>query len=252
MRAAVLRAFPVAEVWGIGPATTARLAALGVGTAARLAAMDPKHARRIGTVALERAVLELRGLPCLDLELVAPARKSLAVTRSFGRPVTALDELREAVAAYAARAGEKLRAHGLVAGRLSAFFHTSAFRDDGPRHHGQRTARLVPMTADTRALVAAAGRCVEAAWRGPGFAYAKAGVLLDELCPREAAPPSLFAAALPGSDALMAAVDRINARFGRGTLFPAAIGVEHAWAMRAAHRTPRYTTCLDELPVARA
>jgi DNA polymerase V len=80
----------------------------------------------------------------------------------------------------------------------------------------------------------------------------QAGLLLDELCPAEAAPPSLFAAALPGSDALMAAVDRINARFGRGALVPAAVGVAHTWAPRAAHRTPRYTTRLAELPLARA
>jgi DNA polymerase V len=251
---AVLRAFPAEEVWGVGPATAAKLARLGVATAAGLRDLPPKQARALGTVTLERTVLELRGLSCLDLELAAPPRKCLAVTRSFGRPVTTLDELREAVAAYATRAGEKLRAHGLVAGRLTAFFHTSAFRDEGPRrHHGQRMTRLVPLTADTRVLVAAAGRCVAAAWRGPGFAYVKAGVLLDELCPQEAAPPSLFAAAaMPGSDALMAAMDRINARFGRGTLVPAAVGVAHTWATRAAHRTPRYTTRLAELPLARA
>ena len=90
----------------------------------------------------------------------------MAVTRSFGRPVTSLDELREAVAAYATRAGEKLRAHGLVAGQLAAFFHTSRFREDGPQHHGQRSTRLVPTMADTGQLITAALRCVEAAWRG--------------------------------------------------------------------------------------
>jgi DNA polymerase V len=50
----------------------------------------------------------------------------------------------------------------------------------------------------------------------------------------------------------MAAVDRINARFGRGAVFPAAVGLERAWAQRAAHRSPRYTTRIGELPVVRA
>lgn len=252
-RDAVLRAFPIADVWGIGPATADKLAALGVATAAGLRDLSTRQARALGTVTLERTVLELGGLSCLALEDAAPQRKGMAVTRSFGRPVTSLDELREAVAAYATRAGEKLRAHGLAAGQLAAFFHTSRFRDDGPRHHGQRSTRLVPMTADTRQLIGAALRCVEAAWRGGrGCRYVKAGVLLDNLCRSEDAPPALFAAPAPRSNALMAAMDRANAKFGRNTVFPAAMGIERGWKLRAAHHSPRYTTRLDELPRVRA
>ncbi len=175
------------------------------------------------------------------------------MTRSFGRSVTSLVELREAVAAYATSAGEKLRAHGLVAGQLAAFFHTSRFHDEGPRHHGQRSTRLVPMTADTCRLIGAALLCVEAAWRGERECrYVRAGVLLDDLCRPEDAPPTLFAAASPKGEALMAAMDRVNAKFGRGTLFPAATGIERGWQLRAEHRSPRYTTRLDELPLVRA
>ncbi len=188
------------------------------------------------------------GLPCFSLEEVAPQREGMAVTRSFGRPVTALAESREAVAAYAARAEEKLRAHGLVAGQLAAFFHTSPHRG-GPHHHGQRSARLVPMTSDTCHSIAAALQCVEAAWRGGrGCKYVKAGALLDDLCPPDAAPPTLFGAPSPRSDRLMAAMDGLNAKFGRNTVFPAAVGIERGWKQRTAHRSPRYTTRLDELP----
>ncbi|MSQ53351.1 MAG: DUF4113 domain-containing protein [Betaproteobacteria bacterium] len=38
---------------------------------------------------------------------------------------------------------------------------------------------------------------------------------------------------------------------GRDTLKSAAAGVDHRWAMRSNNRSPRYTTCWDELPVAR-
>ena len=72
--------------------------------------------------------MELRGLPCLALEDVAPQRKGMACTRSFGRVVTSKAEMLEAVASHASRAGEKLRQHGLVAGKLTAFFHTSPHR----------------------------------------------------------------------------------------------------------------------------
>ena len=43
-----------------------------------------------------------------------------------------------------------------------------------------------------------------------------------------------------------------NAKYGRGTVFPAATGVEQPWRQRADYHSPRYTTRLAELPVARA
>ncbi len=109
------------------------------------------------------------------------------------------------------------------------------------------------MTADTHQFIGAALRCVDAAWRGGrGCRYVKAGVLLDDLCPPKAAPPALVDAPAPRSDRLMQAVGRLNARYGRGTVFPAAMGIERGWKLRAEHRSPRYTTHLDELPRVRA
>ena len=79
------------------------------------------------------------------------------------------------------------------------------------------------------------------------------GVLLDDLCPPEDAPRTLFEAAAPESAALMAAMDAVNAKHGRGTLFPAAVGVgRRGWGQRADRHSPRYTTRLDELPRVRA
>ena len=77
-------------------------------------------------------------------------------------------------------------------------------------------------------------------------------MLLEDLCRPEDAPPALFAAPPPRSDALMAAMDRVNAKHGRNTLFPAAMDIERGWKLRAAHHSPRYTTRLDELPRVRA
>jgi DNA polymerase V len=44
VRRAVMRAFPVRDLWGIGPATTEKLGAAGVTTAAALRDLDPKLA----------------------------------------------------------------------------------------------------------------------------------------------------------------------------------------------------------------
>jgi DNA polymerase V len=246
----LMQEITVDEVWGIGRATTRQLETIGVTTVAQLRDLDAKQARQFGTVVLERTVEELRGLPCIQLEDVVPQRKGIACTRSFGRVVTSQDELLEAIASHATRAGEKLRSHGLVAGKMAAFFHTSPHRDD-PQYHGARTTRLTPMTNDTPTLIASASRRVRAAWR-PNFRYVKAGVILDDLCAAKDAPRTLFDAPSPRAAARMAAMDDLNARFGRGTVFLAAVGVERGWKLRAEHHSPCYTTRMTELPVALA
>ena len=247
---------PVGDLWGIGRQTTVKLHALGIRTAAELRDMPTKQARAVGTVVLERTVLELQGEPCLALEEVEPQRKGMAVTRSAGTPMRSFDTLFEAITAHATRAAEKLRQHGLVAGTLTVFFHTNRHRPDRPQCSVSRTARLTPMTADSLDLVAAARRGAEAAWpkgepRGAApsrFGFTKAGVLLDDLLPEADRPRTLFDAPRAGSAALMHAMDAVNARFGKRTLTLASEGLSRSWALRADHRSPRYTTRISDLP----
>lgn len=249
-RPALLKGWDVADVWGIGRATTAKLQAIGVTDALALSRLPLKHARPLGTVVLERLVAELNGTPCLALEELPAARKGTAVTRSFGRPVRDLDGIMEAIAQHATRASEKLRQGGLVAGQLTAFLHTSRFKPE-PHYHGSRSVELMPMTRDARVLTAAARRCIEAAYRD-GFAYAKAGVILDDLRPAADAPACLFEGKEAGSPQLMAAMDGINRRYGRGTMRLATQGFHGRARLRCERRSPHYTTRWDELPVVRA
>ena len=51
---------------------------------------------------------------------------------------------------------------------------------------------------------------------------------------------------------LMAVMDGVNAKYGRGKVRLGAEGLDDAaWQMRQGHRSPRYTTRWDELPVAK-
>jgi len=109
VRRDVMAGFPVEDVWGVGGATARKLSELGISTAGGLRDMPMKQARAVGTVVLERLVAELRGVPSSAVEMVEPQRKGMAVTRSFGTPVTTFDLMMGAVSQYAMRAGEKLR-----------------------------------------------------------------------------------------------------------------------------------------------
>ncbi len=250
VRDALLPTVAIGDVWGVGSASAAKLSAAGVATAADLRAMDPRAARKMLTVTGERLVLELRGILCQDLELVPPMRKGIAVTRMFGRPITDLDEMLEAVAAYVSRAAEKLRQHQLVTADMTIFFHTGAHAQ-GPGRSVSGQAVIWEPTSDTLQLVTAAMAVVRRRW-APGFRYAKAGVMMDDLVRPAAATPSLLAQADPRRDQLMTALDQVNRRFGRGSLLPARAGLARSWSTKADMRSPAYTTRLSETPVARA
>jgi DNA polymerase V len=247
VREELLLGVPAEDLWGVGKASAAKLVGIGISSVGQLRNMAPALARQLLGVVGERIVLELNGEACHALESVPPQRKGIAVTRSFGRSIERFPEMREAVAAYATRAAEKLRQHGVAAVQGHVFMHTNKFNGDPWRHQGSALSFL-EATNDTHELVSAAVRAARAAW-ADGFRYAKAGLVLTELVPIESVQRSL----LTGFDRdkqqrLMDALDTLNRRFGRGTLSPAAAGTRRAWQTKFDRRSPRYTTSWDELP----
>ena len=234
------------EVWGIGTKTAEKLERAGIDTIAAFVAMDPQATRDMLTVVGARIQQELRGVSCLPLSEWSATRKGVASTRSFGRPITEWREMREAVAAYASRAAEKLRAEGLQACRLAVFLQTNPHAPGEPWHSGQRAARIEP-TNDSRDLIREAVRMLRPLWRD-GFRYAKAGVMLDDLVPQARQPAMMFPTRDPKlSGKVMAAMDSVNARYGRGTLRPLATSITRSWGTRSSRLSPRYTTHAGEM-----
>ena len=254
---ALLARTEAADIWGIGPRLSQQLRDQGVATALDLARADPAALRRRFGVVVERTVHELQGRSCLALEDVPPARQEIACTRAFGDPVRSLRLLEEAVSEYAARAAFKLRAQHGRAGQLLVFIHTNPFRRSEKQYACSITVPLRRPSADTAALTGAALRGLRAIWK-PGFSIHKAGVILLDLRDAAVEQGELALdgdAASPGSDRLMAALDRLNDRYGRGTVQLASAGLggdARAWTMKQQWRTPQYTTRWEDLPVARA
>lgn len=256
-RAEVMAATDVGEVWGVGRRYAAQLRAEGIGNVRDLVRSDPAVIRRRWGVVLERTVRELQGIRCIALDDAPDPKQQIACTRSFGRPVRTLAALTEALATFATRAAEKLRAQGSNAGQLLAFSHTSPFRE-GPSYSGSLVIPLRRPTADTRELVQAAGIAARRIFR-EGFDLAKAGVILMDLSPASREQRELQlddeADTTNRDQRLMATVDCLNERYGKGTVRPGNVGTarqEKDWAMRQERRTPNYTTVWAEVPIVRA
>jgi DNA polymerase V len=242
----------VGDVWGIGRRWASWLAGQGIHTALDLKRADPKAIRRKMTVVGERLVYELNGRSCLPLELVAPPRKSLMVSRSFGQPLTRLDLLKGALLQFVGRAAEKLRRQRLMTSHLMVFVMTNRFATTRPFYGQSATMGLSYPTDFTPDLIHAAVQLLERIYR-PGFHYQKCGVMLMDLSPAAYHPRDLFDTRdQPRQARLMRALDRLNADHGGRTVhFGNLGGSRPAWAMRRQWCSPRYTTRWQELPVVR-
>ncbi|MUM77117.1 DUF4113 domain-containing protein [Pseudodesulfovibrio sp. F-1] len=251
----LLRHTPIDAVWGIGRRHAARLVRYGVGDALAFRDMDPVWVRRKMSVTGLHTLLELRGQPCHTLADGPAARKTIVSSRSFGRPVSSLEDLREATALHMVRAAEKLRRLRAVAACVHVFLRTNPFRPGLPQHNDSASVPLAVATAHTPTLIRAAHAGLERIHK-EGFEFKKCGIMLSGLEPVNGRWLSLLD--LPPQDTpthvpTMQIVDDLNARWGRDTVTFAAVGrPDAAWHMRRDMRSPRYTTAWTELPVARA
>lgn len=242
----------VGEVWGIGGKTAKKLKELKINSVFDLVQISPQAMRQQFGVVIERICYELRGVSCLQLEEVAPAKQQIISSRSFGKPVTSMEELAESVATHAARGAEKLRSQKSVTGALTIFVQTNPYKPFEPQHHQSITVVLSDPSDNTLTLTSAALKGLKQIYK-TGFKYKKAGVILNLLADKPTMQQSLFDdIEVKGKSAgLMKAMDSINSRFGNAAIKTAASGTKQDWQMRSGNRSPNYTTQWDELPVAR-
>ncbi|MEQ1658272.1 MAG: Y-family DNA polymerase [Hylemonella sp.] len=246
---ALLAATDAGGVWGVGWRLRDQLRDAGVHTALDLACLDPVQVQRRWSVVLERTVRELQGRPCVDLEDGPQDRRHIAVTRSFGRKIGALADLREAVTVFATRAAEKLRRQRSVAGQVYVYIRTGHYERVHPYSRGH-TIELQRPTNDTALIVRAALATLQGLYKA-GHPYAKAGVVLMSLQREGLRQGELDLGDAPAPrPRLVQVLDQLNQRYGQDTVFLASAGLggrARRWSMKQEHRTPRYTTSVGEL-----
>ncbi|HBW4601497.1 TPA: Y-family DNA polymerase [Klebsiella pneumoniae] len=244
----LMGALPVEEVWGVGRRISKKLEAMGIKTVLQLADTDIRFIRKHFNVVLERTVRELRGEPCLGLEEFAPVKQEIVCSRSFGGRITEYHEMRQAICTYASRAAEKLRGEHQYCRFVSAFVKTSPFALNEPYYGNSASVKLLTPTQDSRDIIAAATRCLDAIWKD-GHRYQKAGVMVGDFYSQGVAQLNLFDDNAPrqNSEKLMEVLDHLNAKNGRGALYFAGQGIHASWQMKRDMLSPRYTTRYNDL-----
>jgi DNA polymerase V len=210
--------------------------------------------RNMGGVVGVRLIRELKGHPSRIMEDELVNKKMIATTRMFGRPVSALHEVKEAVATYMSRAAEKLRRQQSAARTVSVFLvskdqdHMTNFRRGATI---SRYANLNAATSNTHELIKPALDLVEQLFE-PGKLYKKAGVMLSGLGPDASLQGNLFVQPAQNQHRfLMHTIDNINFSMRDDTVKFGSSGMRKSWKMRQELRSGRYSTRWEDLRTVR-
>lgn len=170
----------------------------------------------------------------------------------FGKRLTEIEPIKEAVATYTQRAAEKLRAQGSMCKKVRVSIRTGMFNPEEAKYaNGAMVGPPYP-TNDVRLMTKAAVEAVNRLFRS-GFKYIKAEVLLMDLRQPGEFTDDLFAQSQPvAAGKVMGLLDEINERRGRGMLRVASVPADPDWAMRRDLMSRSFTTRLDQLWVVKA
>ncbi|MCK5662300.1 MAG: DUF4113 domain-containing protein, partial [Thiotrichaceae bacterium] len=238
---------PVHKIWGISSRFAARLADLKIYTAMDLASADPKSIRHYFNVCVERIIEELNGHTCLSLEEIPAKKKQIYCSRSFAKKTSQRQAIMQAISLYSARACEKLRTQQSLTASLQISLYSSTYYKNNYNHH--RIIKL-PYPSDDSRLISNIARQTIARLIKPGVTYMKAGIGLLELSSKTQQQLDLFHSGQSvKTDQLMQIMDKVNAVYGKNSIYMAAEGVHKKWAMRQAYRSPSYTSQWHELPL---
>ena len=244
----VLEKVEVDDIWGVGWQYAKMLKRNSIYNAYQLRSVHHDWAQKKMTIMGLNMVRELQGIPCFKIEEAPPPKKAIVCSRSFGRPVEDLGELKEALASYVTRAGEKLRSQNSVASMIQVFMGTNHFKDE-PQYSNHTIFELPVPTAYTPDLIHFALQNIERIYR-KGYRYKKVGVMLAGIYRDSEHQLHLFEKQKydKKQKELMRRIDEMNVRMGKDTISYGASGIKRPWKMRRQKLSPSYTTDWLQIP----
>jgi len=248
----ILRWIEVGHIWGVGRQYAKMLCRNGITNAYELTQVPDNWVQKKMTIVGLRLVKELRGISCIDLEIDIKPKKEIVSSKSFGNPVTELQDLMEAISDYCSVAVKKLRSQNQVASLVIVFLSTNRFKNE-PQYANYAKVRLPLPSAYTPDFIHAANRIIKKIYR-PGYKYKKVGVMLADIMHQSKTPLDFFQPTYLDDyrKVIMDCMDDINNKMGSHKITYASAGIKKPWQMKREKLTPSYTTSWKHIPVVKA
>jgi len=244
-----LEKIKINDVWGVGSKLTKFYIKNGIGTAYQLKNMHNNWIKKNTNVFGSRTAMELKGIPCISLDIHREKRKNCCVSRSFGKKVTKLEELKESITTHCLNAAEKIRIDNQTAKKITVFIRTSPFQKDKSYYANTKDVDLPVRTNDSIELIKQALTALKYIYK-KGYKYQKAGIILSGLNDVNIYKKNLFS--LINNEEkrarLMKAIDYTNIKYGRHVLSIAQAGLKKKWNIKKQYSSKIDTACFELLP----
>jgi DNA polymerase V len=244
-RTKALKWIKIEDVWGIGRQLSKRLNAQNVYTAYDFTQLSDNWVKNNLAIVGLRLKHDLQGIPILDLEEAQP-KKNIATTRSFESNYTEFEHLNERISTFASSCAEKLRKQNSCCNSLMVFIHTNGHRKDLPQYNRNIVIKLPFPTNSSIELAKFASQGLKRIFK-QGFAYKKAGVIVQDFTPETVTQTTLFESRNERHFPLMQAIDKLNKSYGQQKIRLASQDLKRVWKMKQEKLSPRYTTSLSEI-----
>ena len=243
-----LKNFDISDIWGVGRQLSKLYIKNGINNAYKLKNISNSWVKKSTNVLGAKTVMELRGIPCINLETEETKRKSCCVSRSFGRKIESLNKLKESITTHCLNAAEKIRNDNQTTRSITVFIRTSPFDKNRKYYSNSLTIDLPVAINNSLELVKVAIEGLKKIYKY-GYFYQKAGVILSKLSEGGEKNLNLLTPILENkSQTLMKAIDVTNAKYGRNVISVAQAGINNSWKMRREHSSKIDTASFDSLP----
>jgi DNA polymerase V len=243
----LLSTIAVGDVWGIGYRYARMLKSRGIMTAKDFKYLPDAWVRKNMTVMGLKTLHELRGIPCISLQDVQPAKQSIVVSRLFGNPISDCTQLYEPLSEYVLIAAEKLRRQKSIASHLSVFAITNKYHD--PYNYFKSSGCELPVaTSYSPLIIESAKHCLQSIIK-PGLTYRKVGVMLTGIVTEDCVQMNMHqdVGDVVKQKKMMTVLDTVNRKWGRSTVSYAAAGTTQPWKMKQQKKSACFTTSWHEL-----
>jgi len=245
----LLSKIKINDVWGVGRQLTKFYIKNGINTAYDLKKINNGWIKKNTSVFGSRTAMELRGFTCISLEPYEEKRKNCCVSRSFGRKVTKLEELSEAITTHCMNAAEKIRLDKQTVKKITVFIRTSPFQIGNSYYANSKDIDLPIRTNDSITLIKQALTALESIYKN-GYRYQKTGIILSDLKDVDIYKKNLFSTINNDEKRikLMRAIDHTNFKYGRNALSVARAGLKKKRNIKRKYASKINTACFNFLP----
>ncbi len=245
----ILSKIKINDVWGVGRQLTKFYIKNGINTAYDLKNMHNGWIKKNTNVFGSRTAMELRGIPCTTLEPHEEKRKNCCVSRSFGKKVTKLEDLSEAITKHCLNAAEKIRLDKQTTKKITVFIRTSPFQMKNNYYANSQDVDLPIRTNDSIMLIKQALVALNNIYK-KGYRYQKTGIVLSNLKDIDIYNKNLFSIINDDEKRikLMQAIDHTNIKYGRNALSIAQARLKKKWNIKKQYSSKIDTACFSFLP----